>query len=99
MIWLTQFEIKYALAGSHLAQSHWVFIMGVSLVAALLVSALGFAALREYRVAHASPIDQAAGITHRTRFMCQISLMTCGLFLLVIIAQGIADIFHLRGPS
>jgi hypothetical protein len=99
IIWLTQFEAKYALAGKPAARAHPGWLIGISVTAGVLVIALLLGAARSREVARSSALDQMAGVTGRNRFMSVLAAMSCTLFLLLIIAQGLADFFHEPGPS
>lgn len=99
LIWLTQFEINYALAGAGHRSRHGPALVATSIVAFALVLLLGYVCARERGIAANSPLDAAAGVVRRNRFMATLGLMTCGLFLLVIIAQFIAQFFFVPGET
>jgi hypothetical protein len=98
-IWLVQFEANYALAGSETARRFPGLLPSISFVAAAIVVALALSARSSRRSAAASPLDAMAGVTSRNRFMATCGLMSASLFLLVIVAQGIATFFHEPGPG
>jgi hypothetical protein len=98
LIWLTQFEIKYALAGSTRAFSHGVLVAS-GLLSLAAVGALFVMSLRHTRTANASPLDRATGIVGRIHFMAVLGLMFGGLFFLLIAAQSVADLFFEPGWS
>jgi hypothetical protein len=99
IIWLTQFEAKYALAGVGQAAKHTPALIATSVLAAALVLFLAYTSARERKLAKASPLDAGGGVTSRNRFMGTLGLMMSALFLLLIIAQAIADFFFSPGIS
>ncbi len=98
-LWLTQFEIKYALAGVGQASRHTPALIATSVIAAALVLLLGYLTVRLRQIAYAAPLDAHAGVTSRNRFMATLGLMSCGMFLLIILAQAIADFFFQPGVT
>jgi hypothetical protein len=92
IVWLTQFEARYALAGRVGAAARVAMFVtaGLSLVA---IAICALTAWRQSRLAEASPLDQTAGVGGRTRFMGALGLSASGLFFLVIVAQLLADFF------
>src|SRR5438132_10058379 len=80
LIWLTQFQIKYALAGKSFASQHPGWLTGTTVIAATCIIALAIFGWRHRREAAASPLDAAAGVIGRTRFMAMVGMMNCGLF-------------------
>jgi hypothetical protein len=99
IIWLMQFEIKYVLAARPTMNRHAGVLIGVWVVSLALIAGLALAARQQQREAAASPLDVAAGVSGRTRFMTMIGLMSCALFALLIIAQGLADFFFEPGEK
>jgi hypothetical protein len=99
LIWLSQFEIKYALAGAGHPNQHTGPLIATSVVAAALVLMLAMMATRERRAAAASPLDIASGGVGRNRFMATLGLMSATLFLLLIVAQAVADFFIPPGTT
>lgn len=97
VVWLTQFELRYALAGSHVAIRHNLLLLAIAIVSAAVIVLIGVFARESARIAAASPLDAAAGVTSRNRFMAQVGLMLCGLFFVVIVAQAIADFYFQPG--
>lgn len=97
VIWLTQFELRYALAGSHLAINHSLLLLTIAIVAAALIVLIAVFAREARRIAAASPLDVAAGVTARNHFMAQVGLMMCALFFVVTVAQAIADFYFQPG--
>jgi hypothetical protein len=99
VIWLTQFEIKYVLAARPATSRHAGWLIGVGVVALAVVAMLAVFARRQQRTAGAAPLDQMAGVAARTRFMSMLGQMSCALFALLIIAQGLADFFFEPGEK
>jgi hypothetical protein len=99
IVWLAHFEIKYALAGVGDAIKHTPALIATSVVTAAVLLLIAYVAARERRTARTSPLDAEAGVTPRNRFMGTLGLMMCALFLLVTIAQAIADFFFSPGVS
>ena len=97
LVWLTHFQVKYTMAGVGNAPAHGPLLLATSVIAGALVLFLGYIAARERKWADVSPLDETAGIKSRNRFMATLGVMSAGLFLLVIIAQAIADFFFLPG--
>lgn len=98
ILWLAQFEVKYALAG-RATGTHSGALMGTSLVTILLIAGLAYLAARERQISRDSPLDDAAGVVPRNHFMATLGLFSCGMFLLVSVAQFIADFFFIAGTS
>jgi Na+/melibiose symporter-like transporter len=98
-IWLTQFETKYALAGAGRRSTHTPALIAVAVVAMACVILCGYIAARERQIAADSPLDAAAGILARNRFLATLGLMSSVMFLLVTIAQFIADFYFLPGVT
>jgi hypothetical protein len=99
VIWLTQFEIKYILAARVATARHSIVLIGVWVVAVALIAALAVFARHQEREAATPPLDRYAGIAARTRFMSVVGLMSCALFALLIVAQGLADFFFEPGEK
>ena len=99
IIWLMQFEVKYALSGTGRRETHMPALIATSIIAAALVLFLAYVSARERRLAPSSPLDAKAGVTARNRFMATLGLMSCALFLLLIIAQFIADFYFTPGVT
>jgi hypothetical protein len=99
VIWLTQFEIKYALTAVGRRSEHTPLLIAVAIVAMALVVLCGYVAVRERQLAAASPFDATAGVFARNRFMATLGLMSSAMFLLVTIAQFIADFFFVPGVT
>lgn len=97
VVWLTQFEIRYVLAARPETAGHTAWLVGVWIVALSLIACLALSARHQQMEARSSPLDLAAGVTARTRFMSLVALMSCALFALVIFAQGLADFFFEPG--
>lgn len=93
VIWLSQFEVKYVLAARPQTARHSLLMIGVSVVALALIAVLAVLARRQKEEAAGAPLDVAAGVVGRNRFMARVGLMTCALFSLLIVAQGLADFF------
>jgi uncharacterized membrane protein YuzA (DUF378 family) len=92
LVWLTQFEVIYALApktggGARVA----TIIVGLAAIVAVLVCAV--MSSRYYRLADASPLDVFARKGPRVRFMATLGLMFSALFLLLIVAQLLSNLF------
>jgi hypothetical protein len=97
IIWLTQFEIKYVLAARPTMGRHSMLLIAVWVVPLALIAMLALFARHQQREAAASPLDRMAGVTERSRFMAMIGLMSCALFALLIIGQGLPDFFFEPG--
>jgi hypothetical protein len=93
IIWLTQFQVKYVLAGKTLASRHPSLLVGTTIVAVALLLLIAASAWRHRREAAASPLDTMAGVVGRTRFMAMIALLNVALFLVLTVAQGMADFY------
>jgi hypothetical protein len=92
LIWLLQFEFKYALAARTMPGAR-AAVIAASLVSLIAVGACGLTASRQHRLAAASPLDRFARTVPRTRFMAMLGVMSSGLFALLIIGQFLADLF------
>jgi hypothetical protein len=92
VVWLLQFQIKYALAARTTAGSRGVAI-ATSLLALVVVTACGLMSSRYHRLADASPLDVFARKRPRIRFMGTLGVMFSALFFLLIVAQLLADLF------
>lgn len=99
VIWLMQFEIRYVLAARPATSRHAGWLIGVWVVALALIATLAALARRQHHAAAAAPLDQIAGVSGRTRFMGLLGLMSCALFALLIVAQGLADFFYEPGEK
>jgi hypothetical protein len=94
VIWLTQFEVNYALVPWVCRHGHHELIALVTIVALALTAVLGLLAWGLWRRSAPQFSESAdAGIRSRTHFMAAMGLMSSGLFILVIVAQGIAVFF------
>jgi hypothetical protein len=93
IIWMTQFQVKYVLAGKTLASRHPGLLPGTTIVAVALLLLIAVSAWRHRREAAASPLDTMAGAVGRTRFMTMVGVLNAALFLVVTIAQGLADFY------
>src|SRR4051812_8849997 len=99
VIWLTQFEIKYALAGKSSAIRHPTLMIAVTVIALALIALLAVTSIQHQREAATSPLDTMAGVERRNRFMARVGLMSSALFALITIAQGTADFFIAPGAQ
>jgi hypothetical protein len=97
IIWLTQFEVKYALAGTGNSPAHGPALIATSVVAFALILLLTYLAARERRLAGESPLDEAGGRVLRIRFMSTLGFLNGLMFLLVVVAQAIADFYFSPG--
>jgi hypothetical protein len=97
-LWLTQFELQYALASQPWAERHPRWLGGPAIVALGAMALLAWAAWRERAEAAASPLDAVAGVAARNRFLSTAGLWTCALFALVTLAQALAHFFFRAGP-
>jgi hypothetical protein len=99
LIWLAQFEAKYALAsGTNDSGRHRALVL-TGFVAFALIGGLMFGSYREWRRAGASPLNAYAGVDRRTRFLAVLGMMSAGLFWLALIAQMSAEWFIAGGSS
>lgn len=96
-IWLVQFQVKYTLSGTGHATKHTPALIATSVIAAAVVVFIGYVAARQRQLAYSSPLDEAAGATARHRFMATLGLMSSVMFLLLIVAQALADFFFQPG--
>jgi hypothetical protein len=92
VIWLVQFQIKYSLAARTTTGARTAVILA-SVVSLLAVAGCGLMASRFHRLADASPLDAFARKGPRIRFMATLGVMSSGLFLLLMVAQLLADWF------
>jgi hypothetical protein len=97
LVWLVQFEVRYALADNLRPTKPDAVLLSVAAVALLLVVVCAVTSVREWRVADRSPLERMAGTPRRTRFMATLGMMTSALFGLLIIAQALADFFFVAG--
>jgi hypothetical protein len=98
MVWLTQFEARYALAGMTGSATRFLGVL-IGIASLLVVGLCGLVAYREWRLANASPLDQTAGVGERTRFMGALAILSSGLFFLAVGAQMLAEFFISPGKS
>jgi hypothetical protein len=98
-IWLTQFEIRYALAGAGRASRHGLPMLVTSIIALAAMTLCGYIAARERQLAAASPLDVEDRIAPRTRFMGTLGLLLSGLFFVGTVIQALADFFFNPGVS
>jgi hypothetical protein len=99
LIWLAQFEIKYALAGAVPGGGRHFALMSVAIASLALLVASGLMSRRHTRLAETSSLDREAGIGARTHFMGVLGMMSAALFFLATAAQAIADWFFQPGPG
>src|SRR5688572_11006543 len=74
LIWLTQFEVKYALAGNVPGSRGHIALVVTGVVGFVLVGLCAVFAYREWRLADASPLDRFARTGDRTRFLGALGL-------------------------
>jgi hypothetical protein len=99
VIWLLQFEARYALAANVRGSAANVAMTVIAVAALAFVGACALVAFRQWRLAHASPLHQLAAVGERARFMGALGLASAGLFFLVTVAQLLADFFISPGKS
>jgi hypothetical protein len=99
VIWLLQFEARYALAANVRGSAANVAMTVIAVAALALIGASALVAFRLWRLAHASPLDRLAGVGERARFVGSLGLASAGLFFLVTAAQLLADFFISPGKS
>jgi hypothetical protein len=98
-MWLAQFQARYALAGDETGTTaQWVMVV-IAIAALAIVGSCALTARRQWRLAEASPLDRAAGVGDRARFMGALGLLSSGLFALAIAAQVLAQFFISPGKS
>jgi hypothetical protein len=93
IVWLTQFEINYALAGVDPGGRGQNAIMVTSFVALACLAGLIALSWHHFRTAGDSPLERFAGVIRRTRFMSFLGLLLGGLFSILTLAQGVAQFF------
>jgi hypothetical protein len=98
LLWLTQFEIIYALAPK-LSGSARVATVVVALIALFAIAGCGLASMQYYRLADASPMDVFAHKSPRVRFMAALGSMLSVLFFLLTAVQLTATLFIPPGPQ
>lgn len=99
VVWLTQFQIKYTLANAPGGSRAHSALIATGAVAIVAVAALAVMSLRQFRRAGSSPLDQTARVVERSRFLALLGLMSSALFLLVIVAQAVAEWFFVPGEK
>ena len=99
LIWLIQFQARYALAGNVRGSTANIVMIVIAIAALLLVGACALVGFRQWRLAHASPLDRWASVGERARFLGALGLLSAGLFFLVIAAQLLAEFFISPGKS
>lgn len=82
VIWAARFMATYGISPLACAADALVLLHGITLVSAAAVAALGWVSWRDWRAARAA----------RTRAMTLFGLMAAALFLVVIIAEGLANV-------
>jgi hypothetical protein len=93
-LWLIQFEIIYALVLPVCVNHRGALLFVVSLVFALAIVVCGMVGWKN----RAPGSDVPARIRSARLFMAVLSLMSMGMFLLVVIAQAIAIAMHSPCP-
>lgn len=99
LIWLMQFEAKYALAGNVSGSRGHMAMVIVGLVGLVLTGSCGLIAYRSWHFADTSPLDRFVQTGERTRFMGALGLLNTALFVLVTITQILAEFFIEPGKS
>jgi ABC-type uncharacterized transport system YnjBCD permease subunit len=97
LLWLTQFELRYALAGAAPGSVQHYWLTGSAIAALVLLGWLFALAWRAWRDAAGSPLDEFAGVVPRNRFMGALGMLLSALFFLVTAAQFLADWFIAPG--
>jgi hypothetical protein len=93
LVWLTQFEARYALAGNAPGSRGHVAMVVIAIVSLILIGTAVVSSWRQWRWGDASPLDRAAGVGERAEFMGALGLLSSGLFFLAIVAQVLAEFF------
>jgi hypothetical protein len=98
-LWLVQFQISYSLASAPVGSLRQKLALGSGIVTIAIDVILILAAIRVWRVADAHPLDALARIGPRIRFMAVLGMMMGSLFILVTLAQLLANKFITPGHS
>src|SRR5438067_1854549 len=93
IVWLMQFQTNYTLVPWACRSGAHFLIYIVSIIALLVVAGAGFLSWRLWQEAGRDWPDEQANVRSRSRFMAVLGLLTSALFFLVIIAQGISNLF------
>jgi hypothetical protein len=99
LVWLLQFEARYALAGNERGTRGHFAMTAIGIVSLLVIALLGWVARRQWRHAAASPLDRMAGVGDRARFLGMLGLLSSALFFLAVAAQVLAEFFLEPGKS
>lgn len=99
VIWLVQFQARYAFAGTVRGSAKHVAMNVIGFAALVLVAGCALVAFRQWRLARASQLDRWANVGERTRFMGALGLLSAALFFLVTAAQLLAQFFIAPGKS
>ena len=92
--WGLQLQVGYALVPWVCRTHHYWVLHAVTLGFVLLAALGGWLSYRDWQAAgRGSPDETDGGATARTRFLGALGMVTCGLFALLIIAQGVASFF------
>jgi hypothetical protein len=89
LIWFVNLQLNYMLVPWACTTGRQYPLVLVTAGALLLVVGAGGAAWYAWRQAGQEWPDSAGGIIPRSRFLAVLGLFTCGLFFLVILAQGV----------
>src|SRR4051794_25871189 len=92
--WGLQLQVGYALVPWVCRTHHYWVLHVVTLAFALLAAAGGYLSWRDYQAAgRGSPDETDGGPTARTRFLGALGVIVSGMFVLLILAQGVASFF------
>lgn len=99
VVWLTQFEIKYALGGVGHAARHGPALVATSVLSFALICLLAYVAVRAPTTAGPGDHPDDASTGAQERFLSRLGLMLCALFALLTVAQAIADFYFVPGVT
>lgn len=92
-LWLVQFQLNYMLVPWACVSGHAGVLRVIALISVATAITLGGVAWHDWRKAGATWPGTAGDVPARQRFLATLGLLSGGLFLLVIIAQGLTQLF------
>ena len=92
LVWWLHLEINYVLVPFACARHSHLLLHGVTLISLLIAGSGLLVAWRNWEKVGRTWPDSGAGAVSRSRFMAVGGILSSGMFLLVILAQGITAI-------
>ena len=92
--WGMQLQAGFSLVPWVCKTHHYWVLHAITLAAVLLAAAGGYVSWRDWQAAgRGSPDETDGGPTARTRFLGALGVIVSAMFVLLIIAQGVASFF------